>query len=184
MINRDIFLEYTRKMSFKKHCLQRIHITTLVSKKAKSCKCDSFTKLDPKIQNKELPIAKEVPFSKKLKEKKFSTKDKKYKQLLEGLLLSELKNKDLNNVAAEVIASKYKGKGLKYIRFYYGVYEIPEKRIYEQNSSSLLTENESGEIYPHIICVLTDKENKVLHGFLYPAYREERFGDKDRYDYF
>lgn len=184
MINRDVFLEYTRKMSLKKHCLQRMHIATIVSKKSKSGQCDAFGKLEPKTQNRELSIAKEIPFSKNLKEKKFLVKEKKYKQLLEGLLYSELKNKELNNVAAEIIASKYKGKGLKYVRLYYGVYEIPQKRIFEQGSSSLVTENESGEIYPHIICAITDKNSKILHGFIYPAYREERYGDKERYNYY
>ena len=76
MVNRDVFLEYTRKMSLKKHCLQRVHSATLVSKKVRTGNNDAFNKLEPKVQNRELKIAKTVPFSKELKEKKFLVKEK------------------------------------------------------------------------------------------------------------
>lgn len=182
MVNRKIFLEYTRKMSLKKHCLHRVHIYE--SSKAKTPKMKNFAigNAEPKTQAKEIAIAKSVPFATHLKEKAFTKKDSEYKKALEGILISELKNEELNNTVAKAISSKT--KNVKYVRFYYGVYEIPQKHIYEQGSSSFVTENESGELYPHLICVLSDKENKPLHGFLYPAYRESRYGDKDRYNYF
>lgn len=181
MINRQVFLEYTRKMSLTKHCIHRAHVSLIHKKAVKDSYNAAFENMDAKIRNKELSIAKAVPFSKNLKEKKFTAKDKEYQRLLEGLLVSELKNEALNNTAAEVIAAK--SKGISTVHFYYGVYEIPQKRIYEQGSSSSVTENESGELYPHVICVLMNKDGKPVHGFLYPAYREGRYGDKERYDY-
>ena len=182
MIDRNIFLEYTRKMSLQKHCLYRLHIANFKAKKAADSFLTSFGNARMPLQTKELAIAKQIPFSKNLKEKSFSKKDEKYQQLLEGLLQSELKNEKLNNVVAEVVAEK--SKNIQQVHFYYGAYEVPQKRIYEQGSSSSLTENESGEVYYHIICAMLDKSGNVVHGFLYPAYMEERYGDKERYDYF
>jgi len=181
LIDRSVFLEYTRKMSLKKHCLQRVHVTQLKSRKTWRSSNFAFGAVEPKVQNKEVGIAKAVPFAKELKEKKFLKKDAEYHRLLEALLLSELKSEPLANVAAEVAAGKC--KGAKSVRFYYGVYEVPQKRVFEQGSSALVTENESGELYPHLICVIEDAKGKMLHGFMYPAYREERYGDKERYDF-
>jgi len=181
MIKREIFLEYTRKMSLKKHCLHRVHISEITNKKVNRYNNFAIGSIDPKIQNKEITLAKNIPFSKALKEKLFTSKGKDYQKILNAILTAELKNDAIINFTAEELAKKC--KGTKYVHFYYGVYEIPQKRIYEQGSSNSVIENESGEIYPHLICVLTDKNDEILHGFLYPAYREDRYGDKTRYDY-
>lgn len=180
MVDRKVLLEYTRKMSLKKHCIHRVHMSNLKAGKTVCNSNFSIGAAEPRIQTKELAIAKTVPFSKGLKEKKFTTKGKEYRRLLEGLLSCELKNEALGNVASEVFASKC--KGAKSVHLFYGVYEIPQKRVYEQGSSAFVTENESGEVYPHLICVVLSKDGEMLHGLMYPAYREGRYGDKDRYN--
>ncbi len=186
-ISREDMLELTRRMTLKRNCFNRIagayfdregYVDGTFNK--------HFQKLSTKDRQRNLEIAKAVPFSEtnvQLKEylfRKEAERPGSVWQLLTALNECGLKNDALLDVFYEMFGEKYRADGRYAVYFFHGSYDVPLKAA---DGESL---RESEEVYPFLICVVCSVDGDYEPGapecgFLFPAFRE-RSGDAHRID--
>lgn len=188
-INREDMLELTRRMTLKRNCFSRIAGAYL---DGDGCIDGTFNRhfqrLSEKDRERNLQIAKAVPFSDtnvELKECAFTENQKKpggLWQLLMALKECELKNDAMLDVFYEMIGEKYQPGESYAVYVFYGSYDVP--LIGKDKESQW----ESEEVYSFLICavcpVSADYEPKEPEcGFLFPAFKD-RSGDVNRINVF
>ena len=188
-INREDMLELTRRMTLKRNCFGRIAGAYLDEEGVVDGTFNThFQKLSVKDQQRNLNIAKTVPFSDtnvQLKEYLFREGDRgpgSMWQMLMALKDCELKNDGLLDVIYEIFGEKYQADGEYAVYFFYGNYDVPLKA---SDKESL---RESEEVYPFIICTICPvsggyEPGEPECGFLFPAFKD-RSGDIHRIDVF
>lgn len=185
MMNRDDMLELTRRMTPKRTSITRIAGCYL----DKDGEIDgtfniNFLNLSLKEKEKNLAIAKAIPFSetnKELKDYKFPEADKKpggMWQLLTAMKSCGLKNDALMDIFYQQVAAKYKSEKDYAIFVFYGCYDVPVKFA---DKESLW---ESEEVYEYLICAISPLVGEYepgipVCGFLFPAFID-RSGDENR----
>lgn len=178
MINREDMLELTRRMTLKRNSIIRIA----------GCYMDeegeidgsfntNFLNLPPAEKEKNLAIAKAIPFAKtneELKEYRFAQKDQKTGsmwQLLMAMKECGLKNDALMDIFYDLIRKEYKAQGSYAIYVFHGRYDVPLKA---RDKDSLW---ESEEVYEYIICAVCPLAGEYEPGapecgFLFPAFSD------------
>ena len=188
-ISREDMLELTRRMTLKRNCFSRIAGAYLDED---GCIDGTFNRhfqrLSEKDQEKNLRIAKAVPFSDtnvELKEYAFTEDQKKpggFWQLLMALKECGLKNDALLDVFYEMIGEKYQPGRSYAVYVFYGSYDVP---LMGKDKES---QWESEEVYSFLVCavcpVSADYEPKEPEcGFLFPAFKN-RSSDINRINVF
>ena len=188
-INREDMLELTRRMTLKRNCFSRIAGAYLDEEGFVDGTFNThFQKLPAKEQQRNLEIAKVVPFSDthvELKEYIFREKDRRpgsMWQMLMALKECGLKNDGLLDVIYELFGEKYQAEGEYAVYFFYGSYDVPLKA---SDKESL---GESEEVYQFLVCTICPvsgdyEPGKTECGFLFQAFRD-RSGDVHRIDIF
>lgn len=178
MINREDMLELTRRMTLKRTSMTRIAGSYMDADGFIDGTFNtSFLKLSAKDREKNLAIAKYIPFSdtnKELKQFKFSKEAMKTGgiwQLLMGIKTSGLKNDALLETFYELVAEVYKTNHDYAIYVFHDRYDVPVKAADHERMG------ESEEVYEYIICkicpVSDDYEPGIPEwGFLFPAFTD------------
>lgn len=186
-INRDHMLEITRRMTPSRTAMTRIA----------GCYMDhqgfvygtfniNFLKLSVLEKNRNLAIAKAIPFAetnKKLKRYSFAEEQSvSIRQLLLGLKACALKNDALLDTFYELAAEKYHTLNSYSIFFFHSTYDIPIKGT---DKSDLW---DSEEVYEYLICTFCPltgdyEPGEPEFGFIFPAFCE-RTEDPDFIDIF
>lgn len=136
-----------------------------------------FLKLSPDEKEKNLQIAKSIPFSdtnKNLKEYAFS--DEKMKgdsmwKLLMGMRACGLKNDALMETFYEIVGERYQSEGDYAIFVFHDRYDIPAK------GKDHFRQGESEEMFEYLICAICPvsgdyEPGEPECGFLFPAYTD------------
>ena len=176
MINREDMLALTRRMTVKRTSITRIaggymDIDGFIDGTFNT----SFLKLNPVEQEKNLALAKKVPFAKtnkNLKEYKFSddqrNPDSMWK-LLMGMRACGLKNDALMETFYEIIGEHYQADEDYAIYVFHDRYDIPAKGL------DHIRQGESERMYEYILCVICPLSGEYEPGepecgFLFPAF--------------
>lgn len=177
-INREDMLELTRRMTLKRNCFTRIAGAYYDGEGYVDGTFNThFLKLSAKDQNKNLAIAKAIPFSDtnvNLKDYRFGKEDEKpgsIRQMLLALKECELKNDALLDIFYEVIGERYRSKEPFAVYLFYGNYDVPLKAEDKERLG------ESEEVYSFTICTIcpcnSDYELEMPKwGFLFPAFTD------------
>lgn len=175
MLYRDDLLELTRRMTPSRNCFGRVAGSFRDSEGNDDGTFNTFfLGLKEKDRDKQLSIAKSIPFAKtneEIKEYKFPGESKKsvevYK-LLTALNVCELKNDALLETFYDYIGDRYYSETEYAIYIYHGTYDIPAKG----KDKEWLEGGE--EVYSFIICAICPLINgeplKPECGFLYPSF--------------
>ncbi len=176
-IDREDMLELTRRMTRSRNCFSRIAGAYLDEEGFVDGTFHTlFQKLSPADQEKNLAIAKDIPFAKtnvRLQGYRFSLSDEtpgSVWQILIALRDCELKNDAILDVIYELFGERYHAAGPYAVRFFYGAYDVPLKA---EDKERLW---DSEEIYRFLICAVCpvhgDYEAGAPEcGFLFPAFR-------------
>lgn len=189
MIDREDMLELTRRMTPGRTCMDRIAGGYM----DRDGEIDGsfnvhFLKLSAKEKERNLAIAKTVPFSRtneQLKEYDFSAEDERpgsVWQLLMAMRECGLKNDALNETFYELLGEKFRADGDYAVFLFHGTYDVPLKA---SDKESLW---ESEEVYEHLICTVSPlvgeyEPGEPEWGFLFPAF-SDRSGDVHKIDVF
>lgn len=178
MINREDMLELTRRMTLKRTSMTRIAGSYMDTDGFIDGTFNtSFLKLSAKDREKNLAIAKCIPFSdtnKELRQFKFSKEAMRTGsiwQLLMGIKTSGLKNDALLETFYELIGEVYKTDREYAIYIFHDRYDVPVKAADHERMG------ESEEVYEYIICAICpvsgdyEPENPEW-GFLFPAFSD------------
>ena len=177
-IKREDMLELTRRMTLKRNCFNRIAGAYLDEEGFVDGTFNThFLKLSTKDQQKNIDLAKAIPFSEtnvNLLGYRFGKEDEKAGstwQLLMALRECELKNDALLDVFYEVIGENYHSNDRYAVYFFHGSYDVPIKA---SDKESLW---DSEEVYKFIICAICpihgDYElGEPECGFLFPAFTD------------
>lgn len=176
MLDREDLLELTRRMTPARTCFNRM----AGSYRDKNGDDDGsfnihFLKLKGSEKEKNLAIAKAVPFAKtnvELKEFTFpgkSAESVKMWQLLTALNTCELKNDALLETFYELVSERYYSKEDYGIYVFHGVYDVPVKGKDKEWLEG------SEEVYSFLICTICPidgdyEPGKPQCGFLYPSF--------------
>lgn len=177
-INREDMLELTRRMTLKRNCFSRI-AGAYIDKEGfvdGTFNCH-FLNLSPAEQQRNLAIAKAVPFSDtnvQLKEyswKKDGGRPGDMRKLLMALRDCGLKNDAMLDVFYEVAGENYKSDKAYAVYFFYGDYDVPLKAADKENLW------ESEEVYKFLICAICPvngdyEPGEPECGFMYPAFKD------------
>ena len=187
MINREDMLELTRRMTPSRTCFKRIAGAYMTAEGELEDSFNiNFLNLKLSDREKQLMIAKTVPFSKtneQLKEHSFPEdakgRDSMF-QLLNGMLSCGLKNDLLMEVFYEQVGIFYETAAPYCVSVYNGTYDVPMK----STDHGYLYESEI--VYDFLVCTVAPlKDNyesgKPEFGFLYPAF-SWRMPDRDMID--
>lgn len=169
-------LELTRRMTVKRNCFHRIAGAYLDADGFIDGTFNiHFQKLSLPDQEKNLKIAKAIPFSETNEELKlyhFSEEAKKPGNIWSVLM--ELRNCELKNDALlesfyEFVADQYSSSGDYAIYMFYGSYDVPVKA---KDKESLW---DSEEVYNFLICAICPvsgdyEPGDAECGFLFPAF--------------
>lgn len=178
MINRDDMLELTRRMTVKRTCIDRIAGSYMDGDgEIDGSFNTNFLKLSLKEKEKNLALAKTVPFSRtneQLKEYRFLPEEEKTGsvwQLLMAMRECGLKNDALNETFYELVAEHYKTAGGYAVFLFHGTYDVPVKAA---DGESLW---ESEEVYEYLICTVSPLAGEYEPGppecgFLFPAFAD------------
>lgn len=182
MIQREDMLELTRRMTLTRNSITRI--AGCYADKAGEIEGSfntNFLNLTPTEKEKNLAIAKAIPFAKtneELTEYRFAP-DKENAgsvwQLLMAMKECALKNDALMDIFYDLIGKQYKAKGDYAIYVFHGRYDVPLKA---KDKDSLW---ESEEVYEYLICAVCPLVGEYEPGipecgFLFPAFAD-RSGD-------
>lgn len=177
-INREDMLELTRRMTLKRNCFSRIAGAYLDAEGFVDGTFNKhFQKLSAKDQQRNLDIAKAIPFSDtnvQLKEYCFKEADRKAGgiwQLLMALKECGLKNDAMLDTFYEWFGEKHCFDAAHAVYFFYGSYDVPLKA---EDKESLW---ESEEVYSFLICAVCPvsgdyEPGKPESGFLFPAFKD------------
>lgn len=181
-INREDMMELTRRMTATRNCFSRVAGAYFDEEGYVDGTFHThFLKLQPRERDKNLAIAKAIPFGEtnvKLKEYRFTAEDQKpggIWQLFMALREKELKDDVLLDTFYEYFGERYRSDAPFAVRIYYGTYDVPLKA---KDKESL---RESEEVYRFMICAVCPLyENYEVGmpecGFLFPAF-SDRSGD-------
>ena len=182
MINREDMLELTRRMTPSRHCFDRVAGAYMDGDGFMDGSFNiHFGKLSPSDTERNLKLAKTVPFSgtnKNLKEYPITGKHEVSRQMLQ--LLCAMKECALKNDALLYTFYEQIGEyltGLENLTsgyaicLFHGRYDIPLKA----SDGQRLWESE--EIYEFLICVISPlrgdyEPGEPVWGFLYPAFSD------------
>ena len=177
-INREEILELTRRMTLSRTSMTRIAGSYMDSEGFIDGTFNTnFLKLKPKEKEKNLAIAKIIPFSPTNKNlKRYSLPENAcrpggIRQLLLGMKSSALKNDALLDVFYEKVGGAYKSKGPYAVYFFHGSYDVPRKGMDKESQW------ESEEVYQFLICAICPvhgdyEPGRPECGFLFPAFTE------------
>lgn len=189
MINREDMMELTRRMTPSRSSMTRIAGSYMDGEGFIDGTFNTnFLKLSGKEKEKNLAIAKAIPFSetnRNLKRYKFSKEAMKAGsmwQLLTGMKTCGLKNDALMETFYELAGECYRANGDYAVYFFHDRYDVPVKAADHERLW------ESEEVYEYIICavcpVTGDYEpGKPECGFLFPAFCD-RSEDQNHVDVF
>lgn len=178
MINREDMLELTRRMTPKRTSLDRIAGGYMDSEGFIDGSFNvNFLNLSMKEKERNLAIAKAVPFSKtneELKEHSFLPADEKpgsMWQLLMAMRECGLKNDALNETFYELVGEHYRASGDYAVFVFHGTYDVPLKAA---DKESLW---ESEEVYEYLICTISPLTGEYEPGppecgFLFPSFSD------------
>lgn len=176
IIDRSDMLELTRRMTPSRNCFGRIAGAYMDAEGFIDESFNThFLKLSNSEKEKQLEVAKAIPFSKtneQLKGYQFSKEDKKpgsIWQLLMALRECELKNDALLYSLYEYIGERYTSNKDYAIVVYNGNYDVPLKGADKESQW------ESEEVYQFLVCAICplydDYEiGEPECGFLFPAF--------------
>ena len=154
-INREEILELTRRMTLSRTSMTRIAGSYMDSEDFIDGTFNTnFLKLKPKEKEKNLAIAKIIPFSPTNKNLKRyiipenACRPGGIRQLLLGMKSSALKNDALLEAFYEYVAEKYHTDHEYAIYLFHNTYDIPQKTSDKKNLW------ESEEMYEYLICAI------------------------------
>ena len=189
MINREDMLELTRRMTVSRSSMTRIAGAYLDAEGFIDGTFNTnFLKLSPAEKEKNLAIAKTIPFSntnENLKRYRF-TKEAAQKggiwQLLMAIKSCGLKNDALMETFYELVAEQYQSSRDYAIFVFHDRYDIPAKASDHERLG------ESEEMFEYIICAICPlvgdyEPGRPECGFIFPAF-SDRSGDLSRVDIF
>lgn len=178
MINREDMLALTRRMTVKRTSMTRIAGGYLDRDGYIDGTFNTgFLKLSPDDKEKNLQIAKFIPFAdtnKNLKEYAFSdekTKGDSMWKLLMGMRACGLKNDALMETFYEIVGERYQSEGDYAIFVFHDRYDIPAK------GKDHVCQSESEEMFEYLICAICPvsgdyEPGEPECGFLFPAYMD------------
>ena len=165
MINREDMLELTRRMTPARTCMDRIAGGYMDGDGEIDGSFNvHFLKLSAKEKERNLAIAKAVPFSRtneQLKEYDFSAQDERpgsVWQLLMAMRECGLKNDALNETFYELVGEKFRADGGYAVFLFHGTYDVPLKA---SDKESLW---ESEEVYEYLICTVSPLAGNMRRG--------------------
>lgn len=183
MINREDMLELTRRMTLSRTSFTRIAGAYM----DRDGEIDgsfntNFLNLSSKEKEKNLAIAKAIPFSKtnvQLKEIEFSSANQNTRnmwQLLTGIKECGLKNDALMYNFYEIVAEQYRTDKEYAIYVFHDRYDVPVKATDKERLG------ESEEVYEYLICAICPlvgdyEPGKPECGFLFPAFKDRSADD-------
>lgn len=176
MINREDMLELTRRMTPKRTSITRIAGSYMDADGFIDGTFNTnFLKLSAKEKEKNLAIAKTIPFAEtntNLKQYKFAKSSMKAGsiwQLLVGIKTSGLKNDALLDTFYELVGEVYQTDHDYAVYMFHDRYDVPIKASDHERMG------ESEEVYEYIICTICPvtgdyEPGKPECGFLFPAF--------------
>ena len=188
MINREDMLELTRRMTVKRNCFDRIAGAYMdADGYVDGTFNTSFLSLSPAEKEKNLQIAKTIPFAttnQELREIRMPVEGENDAKDLWKLLLAikscGLKNDALLDTFYEIVGERFKADADYAIILFHGIYDIPRKGADHESQW------ESEDVFEFIICAvcpLTGRYDpgKPEWGFLFPAFTD-RSGNLNHID--
>lgn len=178
MINREDMLELTRRMTTKRTSMTRIAGAYMDADGFIDGTFNtSFLKLSPRDKEKNLAIAKAIPFAEtntELKQYAFSKEAMRTGgiwQMLMGIKTSGLKNDALLETFYELIGEIYETDHDYAIYVFHDCYDVPVKAADHERMW------ESEEVFEYVICAVCpvsgDYEPEMPEcGFLFPAFTD------------
>ena len=178
-INREEILELTRRMTLSRTSMTRIAGSYMDSEGFIDGTFNTnFLKLKPKEKEKNLAIAKIIPFSPTNKNLKRyilpenACRPGGIRQLLLGMKSSALKNDALLEAFYEYVVEKYHTDHEYAIYLFHNTYDIPLKTSDKKNLW------ESEEMFEYLICAICPvsgdyEPGEPECGFLFPAFMDE-----------
>lgn len=178
MINREDMLELTRRMTVSRSSMTRIAGSYIDSEGYIDGTFNTnFLKLSTKEKEKNLAIAKAIPFSEtneNLKEYSFSKNtnpSQNMEQLLQAMKECGLKNDALMETFYELITEHYHSNQEYAIFVFHDRYDVPVK------AADKVRLGESEEVYEYIICTICPLAGEYEPGypewgFLYPMFKD------------
>lgn len=177
-INREDMLELTRRMTLKRNCFSRIAGAYIDGDGYIDGTFNTnFLDLSMKEKEKNLAIAKKIPFSKtnvEVKGYRFPTEGKgngSAWQLLQGMNSCGLKNDALLEIFYDLLLREFQIEKEFAIMVFSGCYDVPMK------GTDLEYQDESEEVYQFLIgaiCPLVGEyePGEPNAGFLFPAFTD------------
>lgn len=177
MIDREDMLELTRRMTLKRNCFTRLAGAYMDEEGYMDGTFHTnFLKLSPGEQEKNMAIAKAIPFAREnvnLEEYPFAAAQEgpgSMWRLLMELRDCELKNDALLEIFYEVAGERLEIKEPYAIYVFHGTYDVPRK------GSDKERQWESEEVYRFLICAVCPltgeyEPGEPMSGFLFPAFR-------------
>ena len=177
-INREDMLELTRRMTVKRSSMTRIAGAYMDREGYVDGTFNTnFLKLSPADKEKNLALAKTVPFSEtnvNLKRYRFPKEQMTAGtiwQLLNGIRNSGLKNDALMETFYELVGERYQSEGDYAIYVFHDRYDIPAK------GKDHVRQGESEEMFEYLICAICPvsgdyEPGEPECGFLFPAYMD------------
>ena len=178
MINREDMLELTRRMTVKRTSMTRIAGSYMDSEGFIDGTFNTnFLKLSARDREKNLAIAKAIPFAEtntELKQYKFSKESMQAGgiwQLLMGIKTSGLKNDALLEMFYELIGEAYETDHDYAIYVFHDCYDVPVKAADHERMW------ESEEVFEYMICAICPvsgdyEPGEPECGFLFPAFTD------------
>ena len=179
MIDREDMLALTRRMTVKRTSMTRIAGGYMDSDGCIDGTFNiAFLKLSPANREKNLQIAKKVPFAEtnqNLQEYKFlqeNMQNDSLWKLLMGMRACGLKNDALMETFYEIVGANYKSKGDYAVYVFHDRYDIPVKGTDHER------QGESEKMYEYLICAICPvsgdyEPGERECGFLFPACMDE-----------
>lgn len=179
MIDREDMLALTRRMTVKRTSMTRIAGGYMDSDGCIDGTFNiAFLKLSPADREKNLQIAKKVPFAEtnqNLQEYKFLQENMQNDSLwkiLMGMRACGLKNDALMETFYEIVGANYKSKGDYAVYVFHDRYDIPMKGTDHER------QGESEKMYEYLICAICPVSGDYEPGdpecgFLFPAFMDE-----------
>ena len=188
-INREDMLELTRRMTRSRHCFSRVAGAYFDREGYVDGTFNiHFLKLSEAEQEKNLKLAKAVPFSdtnRQLKEYEFPKEARipgGLWQILMALRECELKNDGMLDTLYEILGERLRWKNDFGFYLFYGTYDVPRK------GSDKAAQWESEEVYSFLVGIISTLKGEYEMGepecgFLFPAF-SDRSGDFGAIDLF
>lgn len=175
MINREDMLELTRRMTVSRTSFTRIAGAYMDSDGFMDGSFNvNFLNLSTKEKQKNLAIAKAIPFSDtnvNLIEHPFTLQNKEMWQLLHGIKECGLKNDALMYNLYEIIGEQYKTNSDYGIFVFHDRYDVPVKAKDKERLG------DSEEVYEYLICAICPligeyEPGDPEFGFIYPMFQD------------